>query len=177
MKLKYLAAATLTLVLVSACSVAWVGAQGKSGAVNDKKTTASADQDGRQALLEVVGALAGSQLYQTYLNIGFIADGRAEGTYDDTDAGQLLGSVLELLDVLDKQLEKVSKLDLDDEDRASTAQVRKLSGLLRQQGKDLRAFWDSDDKKRGDKYEKTRQEAWAGISKLLGIEEKSKEKD
>jgi hypothetical protein len=177
MKRKYLLAAVVTLVLVGFSSLAWVVAQEKSSAVKDKKTTAGADKDGRQTLLEAVGALAGSQLYQTYLNIGFIADGRAEGTYDDGDAVQLLGSVLELLDALDKQLEKVGKLALDEEDRASMVEVRKLSGLLRRQGKELRAFWETDDKKEGDRYDKTRQEAWAGISKLLGIEEKSKEKD
>src|SRR4051794_11911775 len=50
-----------------------------------------APSDAVPQLLETVDLLASVQLYQTYLNIGFLADGRAEGTYEDDDAKRILG--------------------------------------------------------------------------------------
>jgi hypothetical protein len=135
----------------------------------DKKD--AADKDTRFLLLETLGSLAGSQLYQSYLNIGFIADGKAEGTYEEADIQQILHSVLALMDTLDKKLDQLLKLDLNKDDRESIQEIRRLSKLLRQQADELQAYWKSGDKATGDKYEKARKEAWAGISKLLGLDQ------
>src|SRR5262249_32377339 len=96
--------------------------------------------------------------------------GRAEGVYQEKDIQQILNSVLSLMDTLDKQMDKVSKLDLNKEDRDGVAQIRKLSGMLRQQADELQAFWKTGDKERGAKYEKLRKDAWEGISKMLGLD-------
>ena len=154
----------LALLLIGS-GPAWLSAQDKSTA--PKKEAVS---DKETLLLETLGALAGAQLYQSYLNIGFIADGRAEGTYEEKDIQQILSSVLTLMEALDKKLDQVGKLDLSKDDREGIAEIRKLSGLLRLQADELQAFWKTGDKARADKYEKTRKEAWAGISKLLGLE-------
>lgn len=127
----------------------------------------------RSSLLEAVGSLAASQLYQAYLNIGFLADGKAEGTYEEKEARQLLGSVLGLLDTLDQQMTKVGKLDLDKEDKAALEEISRLSTLLRRQGEELQAFWKSGDKERGARYERARQQAWEGIRALLQLEPES----
>jgi len=153
----------LALVLIGSSSVAWLSAQEKAPAKKDAVSD-------REVLLETLGALAGAQLYQSYLNIGFIADGKAEGTYEEKDIQQILSSVLTLMEALDKKLDQVGKLDLSKDDREGIAEIRKLSGLLRLQADELQAFWKTGDKARADKYEKTRQQAWEGISKLLGLE-------
>jgi hypothetical protein len=128
----------------------------------------------RGSLLEAVGALAAGQLYQAYLNIGFIADGKAEGTYEDGEARQLLGSVLGLLDALDRQMTKVGKLDLEKADREALEEISRLSALLHRQGEELQAFWKTGDKERGARYERTRQQAWAGIRDLLHLESENR---
>jgi glutamine synthetase type III len=149
--------------------LAWWSAGSGPAAAQDKKEPPS-DKEARDQLLEAVGVLSAAQLYQGYLNIGFVADGKAEGTYEEKDAKQILGAVLSLLDTLDKQLEKVGKLDLDKADREGVDQIRKLSGQLRDQGKELQAFWATGSKERAAAYEKIRKESWAGISKLLGFD-------
>jgi hypothetical protein len=149
--------------------LAWWAAGTRTVLAQDKKET-SPDREARDQLLETVGVLAASQLYQGYLNIGFVADGKAEGTYEEKDARQILGSILSLLDTLDKQLERVGKLELDKADREGVEQIRKLSGQLHDQGKELQAFWATGNKERGAAYEKIRKESWDGISKLLGLD-------
>src|ERR1700756_5500428 len=42
--------------------------------------------------LQAVGTLAGAHYFQTYLNIGFIADGKDKGTYTHEDASKVLHS-------------------------------------------------------------------------------------
>ncbi len=123
----------------------------------------------RRQLLETVGVLTSAHCYQTYFNIGLIADGKANGTYTDKDAYKLLDSVLSLLDSVDRKLAALSKIDLDKEDRESLEQMRDLSALLRQQGKGLEAFWDSGKDEDAAKYESIRKDSWAAISRLTGI--------
>jgi hypothetical protein len=123
----------------------------------------------RRQLLETVGTLTAAHCYQTYLNIGFIADGKAKGAYIDRDANKVLDSVLSLLSSVDRNLGALGKLDLDKQDRESLEQMRDLSALLRQQGKELQAYWDSGKDEDAAKYDNTRKDSWAAIAKLTGI--------
>jgi hypothetical protein len=136
-------------------------------ASDEKKTTAPSK--GERQLLESVGALASGQLYQTYLNIGLLADGVAVGTYEEDDARQILQTAMSLLELQDKHLARTAKLELTRADREALNQLRKLNALLRQQAEELDAFWKTESKEQGAKYEKTRQEAWSGISSLMGL--------
>lgn len=133
-----------------------------------KPENASTAQDRRQ-LLEAVGALTAANCYQTYLNIGLIADGKAKGTYSTQDASKILDSVLSLLNSVDRNLAAVAKTDLDKRDRESLEQMRDLSALLRLQGKELQGYWDSGKEEDGTKYDNTRKDSWAAIGKLTGI--------
>ena len=119
--------------------------------------------------METIGALTASHCYQTYLNIGLIADGKSKGNYSDKDAYKVLDSVLSLLDTVDRKLGQLAKADLEKDDRNSLEQMRKLSALLRQQGKVLQAYWDTGREDDAAKYEDIRKDSWAVISKLLGI--------
>src|SRR5436190_12937 len=69
-------------------------------------------EDENAVLLETVGLVAGLQLYQTYLNIGLLADSAAEDVYEPDEAFQLLGSVVGPLEKIEKQLDKVAALKL-----------------------------------------------------------------
>ena len=123
----------------------------------------------RRQLLETVGALTAANCYQTYLNIGFIADGKAKGAYIDRDANKVLDSVLSLLNSVERNLAALGKMDLDKQDRESLEQMRDLSALLREQGKELQAYWDSGKEEDAAKYDNTRKDSWAAIAKLTGI--------
>lgn len=132
----------------------------------------AAPADDSAVLAETVGLIAGLQLYQTYLNIGLLADARAEGLYEASELAQLLGSVVIPLEKVEKQLEKVAKLKLPKEDLAAIARMQKVAGLLRQQGKSLQSFWDTGVADHGKKYEEARQAAWKELSELLELEPK-----
>jgi hypothetical protein len=124
----------------------------------------------RRVLLETVGALTASHCYQTYLNIGMVADAKAKGTYSEKDAYRILESVLSLLDTVDRKLVDLTKLELDAKDRDTLEQMRKLSKLLRDQGKALQSSWNSGRTEDLAKYDEVRKDSWAAISKLLGLE-------
>jgi hypothetical protein len=119
--------------------------------------------------LQTIGTVTAAHYFQTYLNIGFIADGKAKGTYTHEDARQVLRSVLSLVDSVDRQLEALGKHTLDKEDRDSLEQMRAISALLRQQGRELQTYWDSGKDQDAAHYESLRKSSYAAISKLMGI--------
>jgi hypothetical protein len=123
-----------------------------------------------QALLESVGVLTAAHCYQSYLNIGLLADGRAKGIYTKKEASQLLDSVLSVLDSIDRRLAVLGKIDLGKEDHDSLEQMRDLSDLLRRQGKQLETFWDSGKDEDAAKYEDDRKDSWAAISRLTSVD-------
>lgn len=139
---------------------------------------AGGDDAGKEAsaevLLETVGLVGGLQLYQTYLNIGFLADGRAEGTYEKKDVEQLLGSVIGPLEKVEVQLGRVKKAVAKKADRDAVEELLKVVALLRRQGKQLQAFWETGKSADGQRYETTRKETWKEISTLLKLEKGSK---
>lgn len=123
----------------------------------------------RRLMLEAIGTLTASHCYQTYLNIGMIADAKAKGLYSEKDAYKLLDSVLSLLDSVDSKLADLAKLEFEASDRDTLDQMRKLSKLLREQGKTLQTAWNTGREEDTGKYENIRKDSWAAISKLLGI--------
>src|SRR5262249_5340494 len=131
----------------------------------------------RDALLEPLGGLAGTHLYQSYLNIGFLADATEGDVYTTAEAKKLLATVMGMMDKVDEQLGKLAGAGLAEEDQKRLARTRELSTLLRTQAKELRAYWDTPDKDKiikadhEKKYHKAREDAWSGIRDLLGIEE------
>lgn len=131
----------------------------------------------RDRALEVVGGLTAGHLYQSYLNIGMLADAVENEVYTDAEAKKLLGTVTALMDTVDLQLTRLNEALDDAEDRKRLAQVRQLTGLLRAQAKELRGYWevpakDMELRKQHElKFHKAREEAWTGIKELLGIKE------
>jgi hypothetical protein len=124
----------------------------------------------RTELTETVGLLSGLYLYQTYLNIGFLADARAHGVYDERGARSVLTTVLASLDAVDKQLIQLGNVASSYADRQATERLRAIVGLLRTQGQQLRLFWDTGQRAHSERYESTRQEAWRQLNALLGLD-------
>lgn len=128
--------------------------------------------DPQATLNETVGLLSGLYVYQSYLNIGLLADGKAANTYDERAARQVLASVVTPFDSVDKQLEKIGNTARTTGDREAAGRVRAAVALLKRLGAELTAFWDSQRPEDGARYEATRQEAWKQISALLGLAKK-----
>lgn len=135
---------------------------------------AKALEEENGVLLETVGLLAGHQLYQTYLNIGLLADAAAEDVYETDEAMQLLGSVVGPLEKIEKQLEKVAALKLTKDDAAAVLRMKKIAAMLRTQGKSLQLYWDTGMDDHNKKYEEQRQAAWKELNDLLDLDPKKK---
>src|SRR5438876_208245 len=82
----------------------------------------AAEERGR--LLEALGTLTAAHYFQTYLNIGFIADGKTRGTYTDRDARKVLDSVLSLVNSTERKLEALTQIDLSRDDRARLEELQ-----------------------------------------------------
>jgi hypothetical protein len=127
--------------------------------------------------LEAIGGLSAAHLYQTYLNLGMLADATDGDVYNESDAKNLLKTITVLMDKVDTQLGRVLESSTDPEDKKKLEQVRDLTKLLRVQAKELRAYWDTPEKDTAGKkdhetkFHKAREEAWAGIKELLNIKD------
>lgn len=117
----------------------------------------------------------GVLLYQSYLNIGLLADAAENDAYPDAEARKLLGTIVSLMDSADKQLDQAAKVGLAAEDGKKLERTRQASVLLRTQANELRAYWDAPEgparKAHEMKYHQSREEAWKLIKDLLGLQE------
>jgi hypothetical protein len=150
-------------------AVAFQAEENSRAAVTPKVSAEGGTAAERHQLLETIGSLIAAHCWQTYFNIGLLADGRAKGVYSVKDATKVLDSILSILGTVDQRLTALDKLALDKEDRASLGQMRELSRLLRRQANDLQSYWDNGREDDATLYESSRTDAWAAISKLLGV--------
>jgi len=131
------------------------------------KTPAVSAKSQREFCLKTMAVLTVGHLYQGYLNIGLLADGREGGAFEKAEAVQVLAEVTNTLQIVDRQLAKLLGQGLDSEDQKDVQHVRKLGSLLRVQARELKAYWDNPDEEQKRKYRKAREAAWAGIERLL----------
>jgi hypothetical protein len=128
--------------------------------------------DPKAQLTETVGMLSGVYLYQTYLTIGLLADGKAERLYDDRAARAVLVSVLTPLNAVDKKMEALAAVVQTPADKDAVARLRTTLALLRRQGGELVIFWNTGRPEDGARYEATRQEAWKWVVAVVGLDKK-----
>jgi hypothetical protein len=122
-----------------------------------------------EAVIEALGGLTAAQLYQTYLNIGLLADAVEGEVYEKDEARNLLDKVSGLMTEVERQLDRVAQPT--DEAKKYLDQARSVMAKLRSQSRELRSYWDTDEKDHVTKFHQARQDAWTGIKTLLGIEE------
>ncbi|MCC6416712.1 MAG: hypothetical protein IT429_00515 [Gemmataceae bacterium] len=124
----------------------------------------------RETILRALGALSLSHVYQGYLNIGLLADGVESEAYTKVEAEQMLATVAGILDLVDRQTEKVSEAGLDEDDQERLERIQELTALLRRQASALRAYWASGDAEQITRYQEARETTWKHLSKLLEVE-------
>ncbi len=120
--------------------------------------------------LEALGGLSASHLYQSYLNIGLLADGVEKEVYALDEAEKMLGSVTDLMNLVEGQLAKVRQTGLEPDDHASLERIKAVTALLRLQTETLQAYWVSGDMEEARQYHQAREATWKGLSKVLGLE-------
>ena len=139
---------TAALVILCVVGVVAVGAwvvlnAGKADstnpavATNADATPAAKDETQPNPTMATLGSLTAVHLYQTYLNLGFLADGVEYDAYSDGDAKELLASIADMIDGVDRQLEDLAR-DSGPRDQQKLTQVRGLIALLRIQAAELR---------------------------------------
>jgi hypothetical protein len=120
--------------------------------------------------LEALGGFTAAHLYQTYLNLGLLADAVEGEVYTVAEAKKLLDTVNDLVDTVDRQLTRVSA-DLKDEDEKTLERTKQLTALLRTQSRELRAYWQTNEKDNATRFHKAREEAWTNLKTLLNIQD------
>lgn len=125
----------------------------------------------REKFLEALGSLSAVHLYQTYLNIGLVADAVEKETYSKTEATKILQSVGELMSTVEKQLCRLPHINLDKDDQKSLDRIRAVTGQLRSQASALVSFWASADMQTVARYHQARERSWEDLKGLLGIDE------
>jgi len=143
----------------------------KTAPVLAKAAPATADET-HNILIESVGLFGGLQLYNTYLNIGLLADAMSLELYESGDVYQLLGSVILPVERVEIQLDKLKKIKLSDDDQKALAQMKKIASLLKTQGKELEAYWENGFSENAEKYEASRKAAYKELNDLLELEPK-----
>lgn len=122
-------------------------------------------------LLGALGGLSAAHLYQTYLNIGMLADGVEGDIYSAEEGQKLLDTVIAMMETADNQLISVHGSNLKPEDQQALEHTRHLAALLQVQARELRSYWQTGEKDHATKFQKTREAAWAGIKELLDIKD------
>jgi hypothetical protein len=124
----------------------------------------------RERFLAALGMLSAAQIYQTYLNIGLLADGVESEAYTKAQAEEMLATVVGLLDQGDRQLDAVRQTDLDADDQQNVKRIQDLTVLLRRQASALRAYWATGDREQITRYHQARETTWKRLSDALGID-------
>ncbi len=123
----------------------------------------------RERLLESVGSVSSIYLYQSYLNVGLIADGVKNDTYTKEEAGELLNTIVTLLQTVDAQMQKLENIGLDEEEVAAVKQVRNISGSIKAQTIHLQNHWKTGDKLSLDQFNQSRHESWNELRTVLRL--------
>jgi hypothetical protein len=119
-----------------------------------------------EPVLTLVGGLMTAHLYQSYLNIGLIADGVAKDVYKVEEGKELLETVTRMMDTVERQLAQLPEAELQPEERRHLEKARRVLSLLRSQGKELKAYWDTGEEEYIKRFQKIRKDVQQELDRL-----------
>jgi hypothetical protein len=143
--------------------------RGSAPAATATTVAETAPRPSNERMLETLGGLSAAHLYQSYLNIGLLADSVESAAYTEAQANSMLTTVSSLMDMVDRQLDKLTKGELSKDDKLEVERIRGLSQLLRAQITVLRAYWRTGDAREAKRYHEVREKAWTRLSEVLGL--------
>ncbi len=136
----------------------------------EKPLVPPAQSTSKDRYLEALGSLTAAHLYQSFLNIGLLADAVENEQMDVEEAEKALSHITRFMTLVDDQLNQLAKTDLDTNDRDALQGIRKHTELLRTQASALRSYWMTGDLDDAEMFHVAREEVWAGVSTILGLE-------
>jgi hypothetical protein len=123
-------------------------------------------------LLNSIGALGAGYMYTSYLAIGAVADGHYFEVYDDETALQLMDEVKSIADGTSDSLRQLlENEDLAIEDFNFINEMIATLGLLYKEAESYQQYVQTGEDRHATLYDNYRNNAWAKITDLLGIEE------
>jgi hypothetical protein len=141
-----------------------------SDLAKEKAVPAKADAGPREAFLEALGGLSAVHLYQSYLNIGLVADAVEKEVYTVAEAGKILKTVEDLIGLVDQRLTHLAKTSLDQDDLQALEHIRTVTEQLRLQASALKGFWAAGETENMNRYRQARARCWDELRDLLGID-------
>ena len=123
-------------------------------------------------LLNSIGALGAGYMYTSYLAIGAVADGHYFEVYDDETTLQLMDEVKGIADGTSDSLRKLlenENLAIDDFNFIN--EIIATLGLLYKEAESYQQYVQTGEDRHATLYDNYRNNAWAKITDLLGIEE------
>lgn len=144
------------------------GLKGKGGLLTSQPGKPTSIPD---TVSEALGELTASHLYQTYLNIGLLADSVEGEVYEKDEAKKVLDTVAGLMTSVDKQIDRVARQVLSAEERKAAEQAQQIMNSLRTQARELQSYWENGQKDHVTRFHQARKDSWDGIKTLLNITE------
>ena len=123
-------------------------------------------------LLNSIGALGAGYMYTSYLAIGAVADGHYFEVYDDETTLQLMDEVKGIANGTSDSLRKLlenENLAIDDFNFIN--EIIATLGLLYKEAESYQQYVQTGEDRHATLYDNYRNNAWAKITDLLGIEE------
>jgi hypothetical protein len=121
--------------------------------------------------LEALGSLTAAHLYQSFVNIGLLADAVESEQLEIAEAEKTLGTIVRLMTVVETQLDQIANTDLDANDEEAMRKIRAQAETLRSQAAALRAYWANGEAEQIAAFHDARAKAWSGIRDMLGLED------
>jgi hypothetical protein len=123
-------------------------------------------------LLDSIGALGAGYMYTSYMAIGTVADGHFFEVYDDETTIQLLEEIKGFANGISESLRRLldnEKLAIEDFNFVN--EVLTTIGLLYKEAETYQEYVHTREERYATIYDNYRNNAWAKITDLLGIEE------
>lgn len=127
---------------------------------------------GKSAALEVMGGTSGIAVYNTYLVVGLVADNYSEEVYDADRSTQLIDEQIGAIKVIEDQFKALQESGFltDPSDVQYVKGIIDAFSLVKEEAVALNNYIDSGSQADLDDYSAAREEAWAAVKELLGIE-------
>jgi formate-dependent nitrite reductase cytochrome c552 subunit len=133
--------------------------------------TATQPADDGETLVEVVRALAGQQLFQTYQNLDNATELHFFGLREPRELTRMLRNAIDSAAEADRHLARITKLKgLTADDVAAIERSRKIAKLLVDQGNSLRTYWETGVREHWTDSEVSRKAAYKELVDLLDLE-------
>jgi hypothetical protein len=136
----------------------------------------SAGAFAQDEFLTSIGALGAGYMYTSYLAIGAVADGHYSEVYDDETAMQLMEEIKSIADSTSGSLQELLGSDtITIDDFNFINEMIATLGLLYKEAESYQNYVQTGEERYATVYNNYRNNAWAKITDLLGIEEEVEE--